>query len=182
MTPDLDLLLQEEIMWAIAQKQKCPVDEPEAFAMRVKVIGPIGQIANTPLQWGSMEQQHAMMAALSEVCKRTYAQAAIITTDIRYLLPEQFCEHFGLPMPTPATLKQWNKERERVMKPFNYEFGKLPRHTWEEALMATAYGPRVSKMVTAKYQVQGNGFVFQPPERLPDNGGLQVCMLPAWWD
>jgi len=177
----IDSIMDKEMAWAIEQKRGCKVDDDNAFTMRVTIVGPGGQLARVPLQWTSMDDKHRKMEVLSDVCRHTYARAAIITTDTRYLLFEEFCKHFKLAFPM-TNEKVFRDDYSRIMADYNYEMERLPRQLWQEALNVVAYGPRIAKMMLAKYSIVNRAYVFEPPETIGNSEErVEVGMIPAWW-
>jgi hypothetical protein len=176
---DWDAVLRSEMDFAIEQRRKVKGDEE--FLMRVRVVGSHGQIANTPLRWCDKQEKRRAMHVLSEVCKITNAQAAIIVSDARHLNVPGFCKRFNLPEPGPETLDAFEKERLRIMQGYDFYMGNLPRDTWEENLMVMIYGPRVCRMGIVEYTKSGDEIVFEP---MMDNrdGEITVSMLQAWWN
>jgi hypothetical protein len=180
MTADFDSLLREEINWAITQKLALSVQHQDDFRMRVKIVGPQGQVANTPVIWHDEDEKLRAMNAVSRTCRIVSAQAVMVTSDVRVLNVEAFCAHFNLAVPhSAAELKTFQKERWRVMEPYDYYMGNLPRPLWSELLMTFAYGPCVRKMLSLPYRVVDETFVFD--EVKVDHEGLQIPMIPVWW-
>jgi hypothetical protein len=175
---DFDKLLDDEMDWAIAQRRALGPGNDD-FQMRVQIVGPVGQIAKTPLQWTSEQEKHKCMYVLAEVCRITVAQAAIVTSDIRRLEVDAFCKHFGIAPPTPSTLDAFERERQRVMKPFDFYMGNLPPHLYADALMCFAYGPAVKKIRCCEYRASDGRLIFDP--QLSQVTGLQIDMLRPWW-
>jgi hypothetical protein len=177
----IESIMKHEMAEAIRQKRACRIDDENAFAMRVSIVGPGGQVAEVPfMQWKNRDEKRLKMHILSALCKKVSATAALVVSDARYIVPEAFCEHFKLPFPQTETF--WD-DYQRVMADFDYDMENLPRQLWEEALMVVAYGPRVTKMMMAKYSVVNRVYVFEPSEMMPggDHGKTQVEMIPAWW-
>ncbi len=180
---DFDNILTSELGWAVDQKRSLtPQDSQEAFQMRVRAVGPNGEIATIPgAIWSDRQQQRRVMQAVSEACKEIGAAAIVVTSDARFLLPKNFSEHFNIPMVTLDTMESWEKERQRIMKGYGNLMGNLPRHTWDEALICSIYGPRVKKFGMLAYRAKGPEFVFDPPIITNEESKFQQYMIPAWW-
>jgi hypothetical protein len=178
---DYDRILRREMRWAIQTKQQCKATDPDDFPMRVSVTGPKGELVRTPIRWGSMADKYDVMELLSGMCKMVHASAAIITTDARFLNIDAFCIEFNLPTPTPENSEAWEEQRRRVMEPYGFEMKNLPRHTFDETLICSAYGPRIAKMHMTPYDVVAGRFVFQPSTMTGDDEAVRVNMIPQWW-
>ena len=183
---DPHMLLHDESAWAIETKRKSDIRDDDTFPQRIKIVGPNGEIARTPLlTWRSEAEKYRVMAVVSECCKLAFAQAVVVTTDTRYLLTDEFSDHFGIARPTEETMDAWMKERFRVMKPYNHYMGNLPRHLFAEMLTVVIYGPRIKRMATVKYTLKDTAFAFEPVHLIDGANGvdkLQLNMIPAWWD
>jgi hypothetical protein len=178
---DFTALLHKEMAWAIEQKRACAVDRQDDFNMRVKVVGPIGQIATTPLRWEDEDQKRACMRAVSATCKIMMAQGVVVASDTRHYNMPKFCEFFHIPEPhTAEESKIWEIERRRIMKPYDYYIGNLPRALWLEALMVMARGPRVNLAMRSEYNVVDRTFVFETPVLISEQ--IDIRMVPPWWD
>jgi hypothetical protein len=175
---DWDQILRQEMDWAIEQKRKVTGDDE--FTMRVKVVGPYGQIANTPVVWRNEQEKRKAMWAVSQTAKMTVSQAVIVTSDARFLNVPGFCKRFGIAEPTPGNLEAFDLERRRVMKGFDFYMGNLPRDCFDENLLVAIRGPRVCRMAIAKYTVVKGVVVFEPTMEDKD-AKVIVNMVPEWW-
>lgn len=176
---DIEKIMQAEMDLAVTKKSACKVDEEDAFAMRVSIVGPDGRVMEVPhMQWRSNKEKRLKMLILSALCQKVSATAALVMTDARYLVPEEFCKHFNLPF--PQTENFWD-DYTRIMADYNYEMGRLPRNLWEESLIVVAYGPRIAKMMMTRYTVVDRAYVFEPSVMMPESGETHVDMIPAWW-
>jgi hypothetical protein len=176
---DWDLMLRQEMDWAIAQRKELKGGD-DNFRMRIKIVGPGGQIANTPLIWHNEEEKRRVMFALSRTCQIVLAQAAIIVSDTRFLNVPGFCKHFKIPEPGPGTWDDFERERLRILKGYDFYMGNLLRDTWEEALMVAIKGPGICVMASTPYRAEGGQYVFEPMKD-SRGGKTEVNMLPAWW-
>jgi hypothetical protein len=175
---DWDGLLKSEMGWAIAQRRE--VQGEDEFKMRVKIVGPKGEVATTPFVWNSERHKHLVMKLVSEMCKMLNAQAAIIVSDTRFLNVPGFCKCFQIPEPGPGTWDAFHRERMKIMARFDYYFGNLPRETWDEALLVAIKGPRICRAAMTRYVNDGGKISFEPMNEMRD-GNVHVGMLPTWW-
>jgi hypothetical protein len=176
---DWDRLIREEMEWAISQKRK--VVEDDAFRMQVKIVGPSGQIARTPLTWSSEQEKQKAMWAVSQVAKLTCSQAVMVIADARMTNVSGFCKRFGIAEPTTtAGYESFELERRRVMKGFDSYMGNLPADCYEDGLTVAIRGPRVTRVATTKYKVVKGVVVFEPMFDDKESKGT-VEMVPAWW-
>lgn len=175
---DWDALLASEIEWA--KKQRRRVKGEEEFEMRVRIVGPGGEVANTPLRWTSENEKRRAMVALSLTCGMVGAKAAIVVSDSRFLNVPNFCKVFKIAEPKPGTYEEWNQARHRIMEGFDHYMGNLPRETWDEALLVFIYGPKVKRFATIPYLTLGDQLEFEPV-RDDKEGAVTINMLPPWW-
>jgi hypothetical protein len=175
---DWDVLLRDEMGWAIEQRRRLKGDED--FRMRVRIVGPNGEMANTPIQWQNAQEKSRWMRALSTTCKMTFAQAAIITSDARLLNTPGFCKRFNLVEPGPSGWEAFEIERRRIMKGYDFYMGNLPRDCFNDTLMVAIYGPKVCKIGATMYSEVNGEIVFDPMDAKVE-GKTKVFMLPAWW-
>ena len=175
-------LLHSEMAWAMERKRERPGED--AFLMRVRIVAPGDQVVDTPLSWGSHQEKRLAMRVLSKVCEQMFAQAAVIVSDTRYLNVSAFCSHFGIPAPQqPGDFASFERERLRIMEPYEFDMGKLPRSTWEEALMVAIKGPKVNLMATTRYVAAAGMMSFEPMISAGDlDGKVEINMLPTWWN
>lgn len=176
---DWDQLLRSEMEWAIQQKRNVTGDDE--FVMRVKVVGPHGEIADTPVRWSSEEEKRKAMWAVSQAAKMTASQAVMITSDARYLNVTGFCKRFDIAQPTPGNWEAFEQERRRVMKGFGFYMGNLPRDCFDDNLLVAIRGPRVTRMAVTKYAFVNGIVVFEPTLEDKD-AKITVSMVPAWWN
>lgn len=180
MTIDFDGILQAEMAWAMEQKRRLSVARQDDFQMRVSVVGQRGEIARTPIQWDSEALKRRVMRALSQACKELDAAAVVVASDVRCLNLEAFCAFFSIAVPKGREdMDAFERERQRVMEPYDFYMGNLPRELWEEYLMVFAHGPRVKRALRCAYRVEGGSFVFEPVAE--DGGVMSIPMIPAWW-
>jgi hypothetical protein len=176
---DFEKLLDWEMDLAIAQRRTlgCGTDD---FQMSVKVIGPLGQIVPTPLQWHNEEEKYRAMRAVSQCCRLLAAQAVVVVMDVRSMEVDAFCRHFQIEPPTRETFDTFDRERRRVMKPFGFYMGNLPPHLYRDALLAFAYGPRIKLVRCVGYRAEAGKLIFDPP--IAQVKELSILMVPAWWE
>lgn len=179
MEPNWDQLLNEEMEWGMGQLRRLK-GKDDSFEMRVKVIGPNGEIAKTPLRWRDEQEKRRAMAALSHCCMVMAAQAAMVCSDARFLNTPAFCRHFEIPEPTPTTLDAFEKNRRRIMEPYDYYMGNLPPELYHDILMVWIEGPRVKRFAVMPYSRVDGRLQFEPKEEPPTS--VQILMLPKWWN
>jgi hypothetical protein len=177
---DWDELLREEMGWAMRQKRNVIGDEQ--FTMRVKAIGPGGQIAKLPIVWRNEDEKRRAMWAVSRVAKDTLSQAVMVTSDARFLNTTGFCKRFGIAEPTVATLEEFNRERFRVMKGFDDYMGNLPNDCYYENLIVAIRGPQVCRMASTRYALVNGALVFEPMDDNKNATTLRMDLIPAWWN
>lgn len=61
---DWNEILRHEIAWAITQRRQLGVGQDEAFQVRVQLVGPSGQVVNTPIR-GRSSLRYTQMPSLS---------------------------------------------------------------------------------------------------------------------
>jgi hypothetical protein len=174
-------LLAEEMDWAISQKRRLGVEAGDnSFQMRVRIVGPNGELATTPLSWTSMDEKYRAMAALAEVCRITFARAAMVCSDVRTLNTEAFCVRYGVVRPQDD-MDGFERGRLRVMEEQigSLSFEDLPRDLCIEALMVFIKGPKVQLAQVCGYSVVDGVYVFEKPVDL--DGRVTIGMLPEWW-
>jgi len=180
---DFDSLLDAETEHAIAKKRSLN-PKTEDFKPRCIIVGPGGEIAMLPiLGWG--EDRYRFMNAVSQTAKAAEAQAVMLTTDMRKLEPEAFCEHFGVPIPTRKTIKEFQVNYRRILEDHNNTMANLPRACWSEMIIVAIYGPRVKIAKLIDYTWTDDGtYTFAEPMIVKDEAAqqLQIGIIPAWWN
>jgi hypothetical protein len=178
-TIDWDRLISEEMEWAISLKRK--VVEDDGFRMQVKIVGPSGQIARTPLGWSSEHEKRKVMWVVSQVAKQTCSQAVMVTSDARMINVSGFCKRFGIAEPTtPAAYEAFELQRRLVMKGFDSYMGNLPTDCYEDGLIVAIRGPRITRLATTKYRIVKGVVVFEPMFDDKESKSTVDMVLP-WW-
>ena len=172
-------LVDAEMEWAIEQKKRAGNDGE--FRMRVQIIGPAGEIADLGKTWSSEEEKHRLMQGTAYVCRVTNAQAAMITSDMRWCDSTSFCDYFKLPLPKPEDGKEFQRTYSRILNEHGGSMANLPRQVWKEALGVALKGPRVEILRTMPYSFKDGKLVLAEPSIRPGEGRSRVTMLPAWW-
>jgi hypothetical protein len=175
---DWDAMLRDEMDWAIAQRRQ--IRGEDEFTMRVKIVGPHGEVAVAPLQWTSGPEKRRAMSVLSATCCLVGALAAIIVSDSRFLDIPAFCKYFQIAEPQAGSFDAFERDRQRIMQGYDFYMGNLPRETFKEALVVAIRGPRVCRISTVEYTVADEEFTFLSAVSARD-GAVEVQMLPAWW-
>jgi hypothetical protein len=180
---DWDELVRDEMDWAIKERRR--VKGEEEFVMRVRIVGPHGELANTPLVWRDEQEKRSAMRALSFTCKITGAQAAVIVSDTRWLDVPGFCKCFNIPEPdfkVAGQYEEFEARRREIMPGFDWYMGNLPSECWKEALMVAVHGPKVKRLEIIEYRHDGDRLIFQDKMGDKDLGKVEIPMLPKWWE
>lgn len=172
---NIDEILIDETFKAIQTKRT--LKSSEEFLARIDIVLPTGQIISSPpVSFSSPERKRNLMRALSIILGAIEAQAAIITTDARYLNHDAFVAYFEI---KDSSREAFMTEYQRILAAHGNSMSNLPRQLWKEALCVTIVGKDVSRVALTEYTIESGQYVFKPIEFIA--GNVEVNLLPQWW-
>jgi hypothetical protein len=145
-------------------------------------IGPNDENFVTPAQWRDEREKYAVMSAAAEVARKTFAQAILLASDVRWLKSETFCEHFKINAPRiPEEVAAYQQQYLAILREYDGQMKNLPRQLWQEAVIVAIKGPRCgTHTILAPYDRGPNDTVhYLPPEN--DFARTEMNLIPEWW-
>jgi hypothetical protein len=136
-----------------------------------------------PMLWKDEEEKRRMFLALSMTAKAADAKAVFLIADSRWTLSTAMCEHFNIKPPGKNDFEEYKRIYGEVMKRYNFEIKRLPRHLWKEAVMVALKGPGIKPILRLASYVEGkrDSVEWLKNEPFEGNDFTQINLLPDWW-
>jgi hypothetical protein len=184
---DINELLAAEMAWAMCEREKLPFSASNGFRPRVTIIGPGGQLARVPCEWGSRDEMHQSMARIAVAARLTGAQAVMLASDSSAMDVAKVAEFLGLPVPVPGepdSLAAFSREYAKVFNGdlLNRDMRNLPKEYWVDSIIVAIKGPKFRSAGTKADYTEGDGdaVVWTKEEIKPSV--YEFKLLPDYWE
>jgi hypothetical protein len=187
-------LLNKLLMIAKEDRASKPYSKDESFIPKIIFIGPNDETVIGPMTWRNEAEKYEKMALASDAAKAMCAQAIAFVSDTRWLQSDKFNEHFKIEGPatplTDKTVKEYQTRYYAILSNYGGLIKNLPRHLWNEAVMAAIKGPRCGTHSILAPYTQGPGDRVQyltrdqskfAGERNPEEWKEHMNLIPEWW-
>lgn len=184
-------LLNQLLLIAREDRARKPYSADESFVPKIMFVGPNDECVLGAMTWRDEREKYAKMAAAAEAAKGMFAQAIAFVSDTRWLQSDKFNEHFKIDGPAKPfndkNMREYQTRYYAILREHGGQIKNLPRHLWNEAVVAAIKGPRCGTHTRLAPYIQGPGDKVQyiPPTGAmgakDDNWEERMNLIPAWW-
>jgi hypothetical protein len=147
------------------------------------VVGPQSEHSVLPLPWRNDDEKRTMMLALSATARQMNVAAIAIISNTRFVDGNKFADYFHIGRIEDIGLEAFKKEYQSItVGVYGGSIANLPRAVWQEAVIVACKGPLIQSTIRTNIYDEGPNDTIHWIKEDTEPEGLQMLMLPDWWD